>query len=358
MSKLKTEREKASGFFYALIFLTQKEIKMNHKTMNGSSTSSGRWIGFRKELKVLDCTIRDGGLMNSSKFTDEEVRAVYDACADAGIDYMEIGYKNSHKIFSSSEFGPWRFCDEDDINRIIGDNKRDIKISVMADAEKSDYKTDILPKEKSQIDLVRVATYIHQIPLALDMIKDAKDKGYETTVNIMAVSTVRESELDEGLEMLGQSEAEAIYLVDSFGSLYSEQIRYMMAKYMRVAHEFGKEIGIHAHNNLQLAFANTIEAIVAGANMIDGTLAGLGRGAGNCQLELLTGFLHNPKYRVRPLLQCIEKYIEPKRAKLGWGFDYPYMVTGFLNRHPKSAMEFNESDKRGKIVEFYDEIMK
>lgn len=71
-----------------------------------------------------------------------------------------------------------------------------------------------------------------------------------------------------------------IYLVDSFGSLYSEQIRYMMAKYMRIAHEFGKEIGIHAHNNLQLAFANTIEAIVCGANMVDGTLAGLGRGGG------------------------------------------------------------------------------
>ena len=178
---------------------------MNQKTMNGSSTSSGRWIGFRKELKVLDCTIRDGGLMNSSKFSDEEVRAVYDACADAGIDYIELGYKNSDKIFSPEKYGAWRFCREDDINRIIGDNKRDIKISVMADAEKSDYKNDILPKEKSPIDLVRIATYIHQIPLAIDMIKDAKDKGYETTVNIMAVSTVRESELDEGLEMLGKS---------------------------------------------------------------------------------------------------------------------------------------------------------
>ena len=327
---------------------------MNHKTMNGSSTSSGRWIGFRKELKVLDCTIRDGGLMNSSKFTDEEVRAVYDACADAGIDYMEIGYKNSHKIFSSSEFGPWRFCDEDDINRIIGDNKRDIKISVMADAEKSDYKTDILPKEKSQIDLVRVATYIHQIPLALDMIKDAKDKGYETTVNIMAVSTVRESELDEGLEMLGQSEAEAIYLVDSFGSLYSEQIRYMMAKYMRVAHEFGKEIGIHAHNNLQLAFAKTIEAVNCGVDFIDATMAGLGRGAGNCPMELLLGYIGRP---VRPSLVCIQNYIEPLRKKLGWGFAHSYMLTGFLNEHPRSAMAFQEAETIGDIGEFYDSIV-
>ena len=331
---------------------------MKQTSMNSTSSSSGRWVGFREEIKVLDCTIRDGGLMNSSNFSDEVVRAVYDACADAGIDYMEMGYKNSTRIYSPDKFGAWRFCKEDDINRIIGDNKRDIKISVMADAEKCDYKTDILPKEKSPIDLIRVATYIHQIPLAVDMINDAVSKGYEATVNLMAVSTVRESELDEGLEMLGQTPAKAIYLVDSFGSLYSEQIRYMMAKYMRIAHEFGKEIGIHAHNNLQLAFANTIEAIVAGANMVDGTLAGLGRGAGNCPLEMLVGFLHNPKYSVRPLLECVEKHIEPMRAKLGWGFDYPYMVTGFLNRHPKDAMEFNESDRKGRIVEFYDDMMR
>ncbi len=331
---------------------------MNQKSMNSSAKHSGRWVGFRKELKVLDCTIRDGGLMNSSRFDDKTVRAVYDACADAGIDYMEIGYKNSKNIYSPADFGDWRFCDEDAIKRIVGDNKRDIKISVMADAAKSDYKTELGPKSESLIDMVRIATYIHQIPLALDMIKHCTDMGYETTVNIMAVSTVRESELDEGLEMFGESGVGSIYLVDSFGSLYSEQIRYMMAKYMRIAHEYGKEIGIHAHNNLQLAFANTIEAIVCGANMVDGTLAGLGRGAGNCPLELLVGFLHNPRYTIRPLLECVETEIEPMRAKLGWGFDYPYMVTGFLNRHPKSAMEYNESDKRGQIVNFYDEMMK
>ena len=322
------------------------------------SNPSQRWIGYREELKVLDCTIRDGGLMNSSKFTDEEVRAVYDACADSGIDYMEIGYKNCKKIFSPEKFGPWRHCDESDILRIIGDNPRNIKMSVIADAEKSNYKTDILPKKDSPIDMIRVATYIHQIPLAIDMIKDAHEKGYETTVNIMAISTVRESELDEGLEMLAKSPVGTIYLVDSFGSLYSEQINYMMNKYMKVAKPEGKQVGIHAHNNLQLAFANTIEAIVDGANMIDATMAGLGRGAGNCQLEMLLGFLHNPKYRMRPILECIEKYIEPMRAKLGWGFDYPYMLTGFLNRHPKSAMDFNESEKRGRIVEFYDEMSK
>lgn len=323
---------------------------------NEETKAAERWVGFRKELNVLDCTIRDGGLMNSSRFDDETVRAVYDACADAGIDYMEIGYKNSDKIFSRDEYGAWRFCKDDDIKRIIGDNKRDVKISVMADAEKSDYKSDIVSKENSPIDMVRIATYIHQIPLAMDMIKDATDKGYETTVNIMAVSTVRESELDESLELLSKTDVGTIYLVDSFGSFYGEQIRAMMGKYKGKAG--GKRIGFHAHNNLQMAFSNTIEAIIGGANLCDATFAGLGRGAGNCPMELLIGFLHNPKYRMRPVLECIERKIEPMRAKLGWGFDYPYMITGFLNRHPKNAIEFNESPNKGKIVSFYDDMTK
>lgn len=324
-----------------------------------SQTAPERWVGFREELKVLDCTIRDGGLMNSSRFSDEVVRAVYDACGDAGIDYMEIGYKNSKKIYSPDKFGAWRFCGEDDIKRIIGDNKRDVKISVMADAEKCDYKTDIVDRSQSPIDMVRVATYIHQIPLAIDMIKHAVDMGYETTVNVMAVSTVGDAELTEGLQMLSETDVGTVYLVDSFGSFYGEQIHAMMQKYQSIAGAKGKRLGFHGHNNLQLAFANTIESIVSGANLVDGTFAGLGRGAGNCPLEMLVGFLHNPKYRMRPILECVEKHIEPMRAKLGWGFDYPYMITGFLNSHPRTAMEYNDNPaNRGKIVNFYDEIMK
>ena len=151
--------------------------------------------------------------------------------------------------------------------------------------------------------MVRVASYIHQVPTALDMIKDAHDKGYETTVNLMSVSTVTERELDEGLELLAESEAQAIYVVDSFGALYSEQVHYLVRKYLHYAKAAGKEVGIHAHNNLQLAFANTIEAIILGANMLDATMAGLGRGAGNCPMELLIGFLHNPKYQPSPRAQ-------------------------------------------------------
>ena len=204
--------------------------------------------------------------------------------------------------------------------------------------------------------MIRVAAYIHQVPLAMDMVKDAHDKGYETTVNLMAVSNVQERELDEALAILAESEAGGIYVVDSFGSLYSEQVHYLVEKYLQYSSPSGKQVGIHAHNNQQLGFANTVEAIIKGANLIDATLSGLGRGAGNCPMELLVGFLHNPKYRVRPLLKCIQEEIAPLRSKMRWGFDTAYMITGLMNQHPRAAIKFNAGEDPDDILTFYDSM--
>ncbi len=295
--------------------------------------------------------------MNNHHFEDRVVKAVYDACVAAGVDYMEIGYRASRQNIKVGEHGCWKYCLEEDIRRIVGDNDTDLKLSIMADAERCDYQKDIPPKKESVVDLVRVACYINQIPTALDMIKDAHDKGYETTANLMAVTTVGDSELEEGLAMLAQSEAQAIYVVDSFGALYSEQVQRLVRKYLKHAKASGKQIGMHAHNNLQLAYANTIEAIVLGANYLDATMAGLGRGAGNCPMELLLGFLHNPKYDLRPVLKCVEETIEPMRKDLKWGFDLPYMLTGLFNQHPRAAIKFNAAPERGDIGDFYDAVM-
>ena len=262
-------------------------------------TQKGNQISFRPDIKVVDCTVRDGGLVNNFYFDDQFVKDLYYANIDAGVDYMEFGYKASKDMFDQNEFGKWKFCDEQSIREIVGENNSDLKISVMADVGRTDYKRDIIDSKDSVIDLVRVATYINTIPAAVEMVNYCAQKGYETSVNVMAVSTAAESDIDIALELLGKSKAETIYLVDSYGSLYPEQMQNLSEKYVAVAEKYGKHIGIHAHNNQQLAFANTIESMRRGVSYLDATMSGMGRGAGNCAMELLLGFLKNPKYNLR-----------------------------------------------------------
>ena len=149
--------------------------------------TKGTLVSWRPDIKVLDCTLRDGGLVNNFRFTDEFVKALYQANVQAGVDYMEFGYKASKDIFKVEDFGKWKFCDEEAIREIVGNNETDLKIAVMTDVGRTDYKKDIIDRKDSVIDLVRTATYIHQIPSAIEMIEDAKNKGYETSANLMAV---------------------------------------------------------------------------------------------------------------------------------------------------------------------------
>lgn len=311
----------------------------------------GSILTVREDIKVFDCTIRDGGLVNNYHFTDEFVKAHYETCVAAGVDYMEIGKNVSPTIMSVDEYGPWNFCKEEDIRRIVGENKTNMKIAVMADIGRS-LKEELRPKSESVVDMIRIATYIHQIPAAIELIEDAHAKGYETTVNIMAISKSFDDELDEVLAQLSKTNVDVIYIADSFGSFYPEQIKKLTEKYLKVAQENGKKVGIHAHNNLQLAYANTLEAMIYGTSFLDVTISGLGRGAGNCPLELLIGFLKNPKYQLMPVLKFIEEYIVPLEKELDWGYSIPYMLTGQLNEHPRAAMKARD-EKDTKYREFY-----
>ena len=316
----------------------------------------GSLLSYRPDIKVVDATIRDGGLVNDFRFTDEFIKELYAANAAAGVDYMEFGYKASKDIFDESQFGPWKFCDEDAIRKIVGDNDTDMKISVMADVGRCNYKRDIINRSDSVIDLVRIATYINTIPAAIEMIEHCHKLGYETTVNIMAISNAKEAEIDEALELIGNSPVDGIYIVDSYGSLYMEQIEELADKYLSMAEKYNKFVGIHAHNNQQLAFANTIAALTRGVSYLDSTVSGMGRGAGNCASEQLLGFLKNPKYDIIPILKFLEKHIVPlQESGVEWGYNVPYLITGQMNRHPRSAIAATK-EKRTDYLDFYLEM--
>ena len=314
---------------------------------------------FRPQITVVDCTIRDGGLMNNSNFDRETVGAVYRAIEASGVQVVELGYRNSKKMFPPDEYGPWRFCDEADLRDVVGTQKRRVKLAVMMDAHKCD-PNDLLPKSESVIDVVRVATYVKDIDKAIAVERAARAKGYETTINIMSISTARDRELDGALRQIeGETAVKACYLVDSFGVLYCEDIDFYVEKFFRFLRN--KEVGIHCHNNQQLAFANTIGAIIRGVNYLDGTLLGIGRGAGNCPLELLVGFLKNPRFDIRPVLDVIAKHILPLQETIQWGYYVPYMITGILNMHPDVAMKVMNLEKgnpaRTDFRGFYDRCL-
>ena len=307
----------------------------------------GDLLSVRQDIRVVDATIRDGGLCNNFRFDDKFIKDLYQANVKAGVDYMEFGYKASKEIFNEDDFGKWKFCNDSDIRKIVGDNKTGLKIAVMADVGRTDFQQDIIPKKDSPIDLVRIATYINTIPAAVEMIENCAKKGYETTINIMAVSKANTDDIKTALDILGQSPVNAFYIVDSYGALYPEQSRKLANLYCEYADKYGKSVGIHAHNNQQLAFANTIEAMTQGVSYLDATVDGMGRGAGNCALELLLGFLKNPKYKVAPILKIIEEHTEKLKAEgVKWGYDIPYMLTGQLNTHPRPAISYVKEDRK------------
>ena len=229
----------------------------------------------------------------------------------------------------------------------------------MADAERCDYREDILPKKDSVLDMIRVATYIHQIPTALEMVKDAHDKGYETTVNLMAASIIPNDELSEGLEMLAQSEAKAIYVVDSFGAFYSEQVRALVEIPRAIAKPAARKWACTCTTTCNSPLPTPSKASLKAPISWTPPWPAWAAGAGNCPMELLLAFLHNPKYELRPVLDCVQNHIEPMRAKLLWGYDLPYLLTGMLNQHPRTAIKFKEAElkgEKGDILKFHDSV--
>lgn len=305
---------------------------------------------YREQIRVMDCTVRDGGLINDHYFTDDFVRAVYKALSKSGIDYMEMGYRSSKELYPPENFGPWKYCDDDKIREVIDGIESDLKLSVMVDSYRVK-EQQFLPADESPIDMFRAATYVKYIDSAIELINKCHDLGYETTCNIMAVSKEIEPDIVEALDQLAKSKVDIVYVVDSFGAMYSEQIEYLVKLYKE--HLPGKTIGIHCHNQQQLAFGNTIEGIIHDANYVDGSLFGIGRGPGNCCLELLVGFLKNPKFDLSPILKILQEHMIPMREELEWGYLIPYMLTGIMNEHPRSAIALRKTDQKDKYDEFY-----
>jgi len=288
------------------------------------------------DVKVLDCTVRDGGLMNRWQFDDGFVRDLVMASRHAGSDYVEIGYKASTAFFDPREYGKWRFCREE-VLREFWTPGQDTTLTVMLDIGRFD-PADMIPAADSVVGAVRVACYVNQIDEALTATQTLDSLGYETFLNIMAVTEAEPQALGAALALVGRhSPVKAVSVVDSYGNLTPVQTRALVVRYLEALQ--GKEVGFHGHNNLQLALANSLVAVEAGATFLDASLAGMGRGAGNTPLELLLPQLGVPLGRLSPLLSMLETTIPALQSQLRWGYQVPYIVSGLANQHPREAMD-------------------
>lgn len=290
-------------------------------------------------IKIVDATLRDGGLVNDFYFDDLFAKALYKANIAAGIDYMEFGYRADKKQFDPAKFGKWKFTSDEDVWNVIGEKDPRMKLSIMVDVGRTDFRNDIKPRKNSPIDLIRVATYIETIPEAVEMMDYISSMGYETTCNLMAISKCTDEQVAQALYALTKTQAKAVYIVDSYGALYPKQARKLTRLYHKILTPAGIEVGMHAHNNQQCAFANTLEAKELGAKWLDGTAYGMGRGAGNCHSEALIGYLNGNRYHVEPLLQLVADWMIPmKESGIEWGYNTSYLLTGLMNQHPRTAI--------------------
>lgn len=306
----------------------------------------------RRRIRVLDCTVRDGGICNDWQFPEDLVQRTALALHQAGVDYMEIGYRSAPGSFDRQKVGPWRFCDEDLLQRVLP-ARSPMKVAVMVDVGRIGVE-DIPASADSAVDVVRIATYAHQLDEALRLKDRAQTMGYETFINVMAVSTLDPAEVDACLQRLAVSGVDNVALVDSYGALYPYHVRYLVRKYMNYLGE-GIKVGVHLHNNQQQAFANSIAAIDEGVDFVDATVHGMGRGAGNCPLELLLFYLDNPRYDVRPVLELVDEYAT-LRDELRWGYHLPYAITGYFNVHPRAGIERMSRPERYECRDMYEKL--
>lgn len=309
----------------------------------------------KSKVSVIDCTVRDGGLMNKWQFTMDQVKEIAQANTAAGVDYMEIGYRASTDVFSPEEYGPWRFCNEVDLEPIAAITKGKVKLSMMVDIGRT-MPEDILPFEDSVIDTVRIACYAAQISEATEMANHTIGLGYETFLNIMAITNEIDSEIISCLQEVDKiKDLKGIYVVDSFGSMSMARTVELVQLYKKYCPNL--EIGFHGHNNLQLALANTLCALENGVTYADASFFGMGRGAGNCPLELILPQINANGYKVEHVMEVIEKWITKLHAELHWGYHMPYICTGLANSHPSSGINYIKAEKKSSIKDFYHSLM-
>lgn len=303
-------------------------------------------------LKVLDCTLRDGGYYNDWNFSAELVESYLKAAQESGIDMVELGFRNNH----SKDFkGPYYFSTDRFLNSLPLLEGQ--KYGVMVDAKvlietsaslKESVATLFSPAEQAPISFVRVAAHFHEIPILKDAFQELERLGYETYVNIMQISQKDPQEVREAIKVVkGFPNVNGLYFADSLGNLEGESLQKLIRL---IRNEWTGTVGIHAHNNKGLALTNTISAISEGVELLDATVTGMGRGAGNAETEMLLIHLARvgyEKYKPGRLASAVIDHFLPLKKEKGWGSNFFYYAAADLSIHPTFVQKILSEERFG-----------
>ena len=286
-------------------------------------------------LKLLDCTLRDGGYYTNWDFSIDMVRDLIDSLNEAKVDVIELGYKSPVKG------GKYRKCNDKFIWEVLDYTAPSYsELAFMIDA-KDFIKGDqinyslvddvIFDRKDSPFKYCRVAIKHDEIDHAYTLVPYIQKKGYQVIVNLMGISNLTEEQISD-LDKLNTLTLTALYFADSYGNLEPNRVEELVKLFSK----FYFPVGVHTHDNLGLAFANCVAAINTGAEWIDGTMLGMGRGVGNVKTEQLVTYLENKHglYKSKSLLNFVDSYMLPLKSKHQWGFTHNYMVSGIKHIHP------------------------
>ena len=293
---------------------------------------------------LLDCTLRDGGYYNNWDFDIELAKKYICAMFNAGVDVVEIGFRSLH---NKGYKGPFAFSTEPVLREIKQDLQ--INIAVMLDVKDISSSNDIeasinelfpLDSDESVVSIVRLATGLSLLDVAIKIYFLLAKKGFKVCINLMQAAGISNTQLKNAALRLKNCKLAAFYLADSTGSLspdeYAEKIR-------SISMILECPLGIHAHDNMGKALQNTLNAYELGVKWLDSTVLGMGRGPGNTDTEELIISLEQKKLispdNIYPLFELSERYFEPLKKTYCWGKNKYYFMSGMHRIHPSYVQE-------------------
>ena len=307
------------------------------------------------KIQVLDCTLRDGGYCNDCRFGFENEKKIVHGLVEANVDIIECGF-----LMNTVEYDKdvTRFSSLDEVAKIIPKNKEGKTFVMLTDYGK--YRPEDLPEYNGvSVDGLRVAFHKKDRVVALEECKKIKNKGYKVFVQAMVSLSYTDEEFLDLIRRVNELEPYAFYIVDSFGMMKRKDLTRL---FYLVEHNLNEKIkiGFHSHNNMQLAYSNAQSLVDLHSDrelIIDSSVYGMGRGAGNLNTELFVQYLNDNadgNYDIKPLLSIIDEILNEFYQRNYWGYSLPNYLSAAHNAHPNYAGYLD--DKKTLTVENMNEI--